>query len=441
VGQTRFAPNESFWLEAIDRERLEPALEGEVRADVVCLGGGYTSLVCAYLLKKRNPGLEVAVVEASYVGFGASGRNGGMALHEPHLERLARRGGSAIRFTYDETVATIDFVDSLSKEEGFDCELERTGYLEIALWPRHQRRNEEKERACRAVGIELETLDRERMQAAIRSERFVGALHYPKAAMLHPGKYVSGLKKAALARSVRLFERSPVERVIESDGGIEVRTARGRLRTERLVVGLNAYLPAARLGVVRDRAVTLFSFIILTEPLSDRHWRTIGWAGRQGYTDKRRIHNYVRLTGKRILFGGRVRYHFGLESPQGISAIYETLRKELLATFPSLSDVGITHRWCGPVAITWRRTPEIGRTGRRGNILYALGYSGMGVSLATLSGRVLADLIEGNEDRWKDLLYLHDPVVPLPPEPFRFLGFQGGYYGMRIQDAIDRKLP
>jgi glycine/D-amino acid oxidase-like deaminating enzyme len=441
VGQTRFVPNESFWLEAIDQERLEPALQGDHRADVVCLGGGYTSLVSAYLLKKRNPAIEVAVLEANYVGFGASGRNGGMALHEPHLERLGRRGADAIRFTYDETVATIDFIDALSKEEDFDCELERTGYLEIALWPRHQRKNEEKERACRAVGIELETLDRERMRATIRSERFVGALHYPRAAVLHPGKYVSGLKKAALARGVRIFERSPVESVVENEGGIEVKTARGSLRCERLVVGLNAYLPAAGLGVVRDRAVSLFSFITLTEPLSDEQWKTIGWAGRQGYTDKRRIHNYVRLTGKRILFGGRVRYHFGLESPRGISGIYETLRKELLATFPSLSGVEITHRWCGPVAITWRRAPEIGTTGRRGNIFYALGYSGMGVSLATLSGRVLADLIEGNDDRWKDLLYLHDPVMPLPPEPFRFLGFQGGYYGMRIKDEIDRRLP
>jgi glycine/D-amino acid oxidase-like deaminating enzyme len=441
VGQTGFVPNESFWLEAIDRDHLEPALEGERRADVVCLGGGYTSLVCAYLLKKRNPGLEVAVVEANYVGFGASGRNGGMALHEPHLGRLSRRGRIAIRFTYDETVATIDFIDALSKEEEFDCELERTGYLEVALWPRHQRKNEEKERACRAAGIELETLDRETMRNKIRSERFVGALHYPKAAMLHPGKYVAGLKKAALSRRVRVFEGSPVESVFENEGRIEIRTARGSLRCERLVVGLNAYLPAARLGVVRDKAISLFSFITLTEPLSDAHWRTIGWAGRQGYSDCRRVHNYVRLTGKRILFGGRVRYHFGLESFEGMKEIYQTLREELLATFPSLSDVEITHRWCGPVAITWRRAPSIGRTGRQRNIFYALGYSGMGVSLATLSGRVLADLVEGNDERWEDLLYLHDPVMPLPPEPFRFLGFQGGYYGMRIQDEIDRRLP
>ncbi|HEY7821077.1 MAG TPA: FAD-binding oxidoreductase, partial [Vicinamibacteria bacterium] len=431
-GRARFTPNESFWLEAIDRTRLEPPLEGERKADVLCLGGGYTSLVTAYLLKKRNPGMEVAVVEGSYVGFGASGRNGGMALHEPHLGRARKRGMESVRFTYDETVKTIDWIDGLSREEGFDCELERTGYLEIALYPKHERENEAKERACRNAGIELELVDRKEMRSTIRSERFLSALHFPKAAVLHPGKYVSGLKKAALAKGVRLFEVSPVESVADDGRGFEVATPRGRIRAETIVVGLNAYLPAARLGIVRDRAISLFSFILLTEPLSPARWKEIGWAGRQGYSDKRRVHNYVRLTGDRILFGGRVRYHFGLESPKAIESLYSELRGEFLKTFPSLKDAAITHRWCGPVAITWRRTPEIGRTGGNQRAFYALGYSGMGVSLATLSGRVLADLIEGREEHWENLLYLHDPVAPLPPEPFRFLGFEGSYLGMRF---------
>jgi gamma-glutamylputrescine oxidase len=361
-----------------------------------------------------------------------------MALHQPHLERAPKRGVERVRFTYDATVGTIDWIEELAREEGFDCELERTGYLEIALYPKHERENEAKERGCREVGIELELFDRDRMRSTIRSERFLSALHYPKAATLHPGKYVSGLKKAALANGVRLFEESPVESVLDDGRGYEVSTARGRIRSETLVVGLNAYLPAARLGIVRDRAVSLFSFILLTEPLSEAHWKEIGWEGRQGYTDKRRVHNYVRLTGNRILFGGRVRYHFGLESPRGIEGLFLELRGEFLKTFPSLKDVAFTHRWCGPVAITWRRTPEIGRTGRNKRAFYALGYSGMGVSLATLSGRVLADIIEGRDKPWENLLYLHDPVAPLPPEPFRFLGFQGGYLGMRFMDFLDR---
>ena len=256
--------------------------------------------------------------------------------------------------------------------------------------------------------------------------------------MLHPGKYVAGLKRGALARGVRLFETSPVEAVEERGSEIEVRTPFGRLRAPKLVIGLNAYLDASRLGLVRPRAVSLFSFIVLTEPLSTGQWKDIGWSGREGYSDRRRVHNYVRLTGDRVLFGGRITYRFGLESPRGLDALYDNLRRELLLTFPALEGVELTHRWCGPIAITWRRTPMIGRAGRAGNIYYALGYSGMGVSLATLSGRVLADLVRGDDGPWEHLLYLHDPHAPLPPEPLRFLGFQGSYLGMRFLDFLDR---
>lgn len=428
-------PNESFWLEAIERGEPLGSLKGEHRADVICVGGGYTSLVTAYLLKKRDPSLDVAVVEGNYVGFGSSGRNGGMVLHQPHLDRVGARGARAVRFTYDQTVASVDFIEELSSEEGFDCELERTGYLDIALHQRHLRENEEKQARCDSLGIQLEIKDLEAMQGAIRSDRFLGALHYPKAAILHPGKYVFGLKAAALRRGVKIYENSPVETMRRVAGGVELRTAQGSVQADQAVVGLNAYLPTQGLVSVRPRAVSLFSFIILTEPLSAEHWKTIGWQGRQGYSDKRRLHNYVRLTGNRVLFGGRVRYRFGLQATGSLMDVYETLHQQLIETFPSLKDVAITHRWCGPVAITWSRRPWIGR---EGPISAALGYSGMGVSLATLSGRVLADLVMGEEKRWSDLLYLNDPMLALPPEPFRFLGFQGGYYAMRVADLLDQ---
>ena len=433
------APNDSYWTSAIEQAqaRLEPALDAAETADVVCVGGGYTSLVTAYLLKKRDPSLDVAILEGNHVGFGSSGRNGGMVLHEPHLERLPKHGADTIRFTYDETVRAIDFIDELAREEDFDCELERTGYLEIALHSFHRKEQAAKQKACREIGIELDVLDETAMQQTIKSERFTSALVYPKAAMLHPGKYVAGLKRAVLRRGVRLYENSPVQSVRPESAAVAVATAAGSISAAKLVLGLNAYHPASGIGIVRDRAVTLFSFIILTEPLSERHWKAIGWRGRQGYTDGRRDHNYVRLTGDRILFGGRVQYHFGLESPADIDKIFAKLHDALLETFPSLHDVGITHRWCGPVAITWRRTPMIGSR-ENDNLWFALGYSGMGVSLATLCGRALADLVTGREEPWSDLLYLKDPLMPLPPEPLRFIGFKAGYLGMRFMDLVER---
>ena len=436
----RAAPNESSWLDAIETEELEPPLEGKREADVVLVGGGYTNLVTAYCLKQERPDIEIALLESAYVGFGASGRNAGMILQDPHIDRIARHGERAVRFTYDETVGVVDWIERVAREEGFDCELERTGYFEVAFHPRHIHRIEQLATRARRLGIELPLLSRDEIRERIRSPRFIGALYHPRAAMLHPGKYVAGLKRAVLRAGVRVYEQTRVTELDElrRESEVRVTTERGSLRARKVVLGLNAYLPAARLGVIRDRAVSLFSFIILTEPLSDGLWKELAWQRREGYSDLRRIHNYVRSSGRRILFGGRVLYHFGVDSPAQSERIYSRLQQEMVATFPCLEGVKLTHRWSGPVALTWRRTPIIGRTGKGNNIFYALGYSGMGVSLGTLSGRVLADLIVGHESRWKELLYLTAPGWPLPPEPFRFLGFQGSYYAMRLRDWLDR---
>ena len=432
--------DEIFWLDAIETEELQPPLEGDREADVVLVGGGYTNLVAAYCLKHQRPDIEIALLESSYVGFGASGRNAGMVLQDPHLDRVARHGERAVRFTYHETVGVVDWIERVAREEGFDCELEKTGYFDVAFYPAQVHRIEQLATRALKVGIELPLLSRDEIRERIRSQRFIGALHHPRAAMLHPGKYVAGLKGAVLRAGVRVYEQTRVTGLDDLHGGSEVRvrTAAGALRARKLVLGLNAYLPAARLGVLRDRAVSLLSFIILTEPLTDGLWKRLGWQGREGYSDLRRIHNYVRSSGRRILFGGRVLYHFGVDSPAKTERVYARLRQEMVMTFPCLEGVDLTHRWSGPVALTWRRTPLIGRTGKGGNIFYALGYSGMGVSLGTLSGRVLADLIVGQESRWKELLYLTGPGWPLPPEPFRFLGFQGSYFAMRLRDWLDR---
>jgi glycine/D-amino acid oxidase-like deaminating enzyme len=431
-------PGECFWWEAMDTDHLEPSLRENLEADVVLVGGGYTSLVAAYFLKQLHPEIELVLLEADFVGFGGSGRNGGMVLHEAHFEHAKKLGSEAVQFTYDQTVGVVDLVEQIAYEAGFDCELERVGYMDVALYPAHLRRMDETREEYSRLGIELRRLGQEEVQAAIHTRRFTGALLFPEAAVLHPGKYVAGLKKAVKQSGVRIFEKTRVTKIREG-AAVEALTPGGRVRARKAVFGLNAYMPASRLGVVPDRAVSLLSFIILTEPLSDDLWKELGWAGRQCYVDLRRLHNYVRLTGKRILFGGRVLYHFGVESPRKLEPIYARLHRELVHTFPCLEGVTITHRWCGPVAVTWRRTPIVGRTGKAENLYYALGYTGMGVSLGTLCGRALADLVLGNDQRWNNLVYLRDRMPPLPPEPFRFLGFEGSYLGMQIMDALEAK--
>ena len=433
--------DESFWSDAIETRELQPPLRGPLDAGVALVGGGFTSLTAALRLKRQRPELEVAVLESRHVGHGASGRNAGMVLAEAHLDRVRDLGARSVRFTWESVTSMVDAIEAVALEEGFDCGLERTGYLEIAYHPVHLRRARAAAAACAELGVPLRVLDAEATRDRIASARFAGALSHPRAALLHPGRYVAGLKRAALRRGVRIFESSPVTglrqgREIELTtpeddvGGAHPPLGGGQL-------GLNAYLPASGLSPIRDRAVTLHSFILLTERLSPAQRESLGWAGREGWSDMRRLHNYVRLVGDRLLFGGRVVYHFGLEAPGGIDVIYARLQAELRRTFPTLGALSAGRRWAGPVSISPRRTPVIGSAGRFGNLHYAVGYSGMGVSLATLAGRVLADVVLGEGARWDDLVYRRDRPWPLPPEPLRYLGFQGSFLGMRLADAWD----
>lgn len=433
----RFQPNQSFWHDAISVEPARP-LRGALRADVVVVGGGYTGLACAVALKRQQPGMRVVVLEAHYVGFGSSGRNAGMVLHGLHHERAGRFGCDAVRYTYEQVVGAVDTIAQWSQGYGFDCDLERNGYLDIALFPGHLKRLEAKARLYRDYGQDYELLDAKALQAEIRVPAFLGAGLYPHAAQLHPGKYIMGLKAAALQEGVELFEGTPVLG-LRPGARVRVRTPEGEVDAGAAVLALNAYHPASRLPR-RNRVVSLFSFIVLTEPLGARLNQTLGWAKRWGYSDLRHLHNYVRLVDDRLLFGGRVRYRFGTSlAPEQARRMYSWLSDELSARFPMLAGVRVTHRWCGSVAFNLAQYPVMGALGRHANVCYSMGYSGLGVSLATLGGRVLADVCLDQGDRWEGLIYLKDKQLPLPPEPFRFLGFTGKYWWMRWQDEKDRR--
>lgn len=438
----KFQPNQSYWRHVIDasNEPPLPSLKDHLNVDVALIGGGYTSLMCAWSLKKQQPNLSVAVLEAHDIGFGSSGRNAGMVLHDLHDNRVNKFGKDAVRFTYEKVVGVIDTIQTLTQTYEFDCDLEQNGYLELALYPSHVKDLEAKQKLYADYGQDFRVIDQQELQSEIHNPAFMSAGFYPHAAQLHPGKYILGLKKAALAEGVQLFERTPVESLRQGET-VQLKTSQGSINASAVVLGLNAYHPASGLAPMHNRVVSLFSFIVMTEPLGSKLKDTLGWQKRWGYSDMRHLHNYVRLVDEdRLLFGGRVRYRFGTSlNLQQEQQMYQQLSEEFFKRFPMLSGTRIDHRWCGSVAFNMTQTPTMGVTGRHQNIYYSLGYSGMGVSLATLGGQVLADLYLGRGDRWEGLIYLEDKHLPLPPEPFKFIGFTSKYWWMRWQDFLDSR--
>jgi glycine/D-amino acid oxidase-like deaminating enzyme len=214
-------------------------------------------------------------------------------------------------------------------------------------------------------------------------------------------------------------------------------TEHGELRARSLVLATNAYTPS--LGFFRRGILPLHSHALATAPLDDARWREIGWRGFDGLSDDLdRIAYACRTSGGRLLFGGggnaAYTYRFGGSpfarrapssgSQPGDDRVTRSMRGVLARYFPSLADVPVAHRWSGALAITLDRVCSIGVTGDSRNVYYALGYSGHGVALALLAGRVLADFYEGNRDAWRDLPFYQKRLLPFPPEPLRWLGYQ-----------------
>ncbi len=439
---SHFQPNQSYWHEVIDADSapLFATLNDRLNVDVALVGGGYTSLMCALHLKNQQPNLSVAVLESHYIGFGSSGRNAGMVLHDLHDNRANAFGKDAVRFTYEQVAGVINTMKTLNQRYDFDCDLEKNGYLELALYPSHIEDLYEKQKLYDRYKQDFRIVDQQELQSEIHVPQFMGAGLYPHAAQLHPGKYILGLKKAALQEGVMIFEHTPVQ-ALQQGERIRLKTSQGVIESDAVVLGLNAYHPGSKLAPMHNRVVSLFSFIALTESLGPRLKDVLGWQKRWGYSDMRYLHNYVRLVDEdRLLFGGRVRYRFGTTlTPAQEQQMYGQLTGEFFKRFPMLTGTKIEHQWCGSVAFNMTQTPTMGVTGKHQNIFYSLGYSGMGVSLASLGGQVLADLYLGHEDRWEGLIYLKDKHWPLPPEPFKFLGFTGKYWWMRWQDYLDSR--
>jgi glycine/D-amino acid oxidase-like deaminating enzyme len=228
---------------------------------------------------------------------------------------------------------------------------------------------------------------------------------------------------------VAVHEATPVTR-IEEGRTIRLTTPGGEVRAGAVVLATGAYTP--RLGRFRDRLLPLHSLVVATAPLPDARWQALGWGGHDGFADDRdRITFGCRTAGGRLLFGGGANdayaYSFGGDPvlrggarPEAFAA----LERRLAACFPAAADAPIAHRWSGPIDLTLDRVCSMGVRGTHRNVYFALGYSGHGLALAALAGRVLCDLYRGDHESWRALPFYQRRLPRLPPEPLRWLGYQ-----------------
>lgn len=385
----------SYYAATANWQTDYPALAGEHRCGVAVVGAGFTGISTALHLAER--GYDVAVIEANRVGWGASGRNGGQLIDGmvgvAKLRQIGRKYGESAADTIRQAgIDCRDVVLERIETYAIDCDL-KFGFLDVALTQEDLDYFASEIERKRAMNYphDMELVPRERMHTVIGSDIYLGGLINRGNGHLHPLNLCIGEARAAVKNGARIFEQSKVTR-IHHGAKPRVETANGVMHADKVVLAGNAYLGKSEPRLY-GTVIPAGSYIIATEPLGDELANEL-LPQDMAACDQRVGLDYYRLSAdKRLLFGGLCNYSG--RHPKDITA---SMRPRMIKVFPQLEDVRIDYEWGGNIAITIRRIPQMGRI--QGNTYYAQGYSGHGLAPTHIAGRILADAICGDSERF-----------------------------------------
>jgi gamma-glutamylputrescine oxidase len=417
---------DSWYLRTANPIASYPPLDGDARADVAVLGAGYTGLSAALHLAER--GYKVIVLEAKRVGWGASGRNGGQIVtgYNPSIATLGGWvGPDEARRLWGLAAEANRLVTETVTRHGIACALTR-GYLFAGLKPRHMADLAAMDREWRTLGHEgAVLLDEAEMRARVGTRSYVGGLYDPEGGHLHPLNYALGLADACRAAGVTIHEGTPVT-AIDSGAAPSLTTATGRVRAEALVIAGNALL-GGLVPALKRMIAPVGTYVAATERLGRARMRQV-LRDDVAVCDMNFVLNYYRRSpDDRLLFGARVSY-----SGRDPADLRSQMRRSMLKTFPQLADVRFDQVWGGLVDITVNRAPHLGRIGP--SSYFAQGFSGQGVALTAIAGRVMAEAIAGQAERFD--LFAKIPHSPFPGGPLRTPALMLAMLWYRLRDFI-----
>ena len=415
----------SYYADSANEKKSYPRLQGETEADICVIGGGFTGLSAALHLAEK--GYSVVLLEAEKVGWGASGRNGGQVCqghnmaHEDLVKKVGRQAADAL---WQMSLESVDLVRELIERHQIDCDLKQ-GVLHVASKPEHA--SEMQQTVAykhRVLGYDaIRYLEKAEVSEMLGNDCYHGGEYWTEAAHLHPLNYALGLAAAADKAGVRIFEDSRVAHY-QSGATTEVVTAAGQVKAKYLLLACNGYLGKLEPRIA-GKIMPINNFIIATEPLDEATCRRIN-RDDVAVADSRFVINYFKLSGdNRLLWGGGENY--SSRFPSDIPAF---VRRYMLQYYPELSDVKIDYGWGGTLAITLNRMPYFDRV--EDNLFVAQGYSGHGVALATLGGKLVAEAISGTAEKFDVFARVPTPGFP-GGTLLRWPGLVAGmlYYSMR----------
>lgn len=432
-------PAGCFWhAEPLRRPRVE-RLDGFVDCDVAIIGGGYTGLSTAYHLRRADLGLKVVVLEAERIGFGASGRNAGYVMtlfgaSVPMMKML--HGAARVREAHEFMVGAVSGIEETIRSNGIDCDYRRNGFLKVATSPAYVTRIREEVELMQSLGISgIEWLGQREVAARVAGAGYLGAWWEPHSGSLNPVKWLFGLAAAAQAHGAELYEGARVEKIARTRTGYDLSTGTGRVTARKIVYATNGY--SHLVPGVRTKQFPAFTYVIVTEPLSDTQVASLGWPGREGVEDGLNFMHYYRLTpDNRLIVGGGpgvVPFGKGMQHDAYPKA-WAHLEAFIAHTFPQLGPVTIAHRWGGAFSMTADFTPNVG-TLRKGRAYFSVGCTGHGVAMTHANGQILRDLVLELKTDLTNLWFVDRRAMPAPPEPVRYVVTQAAAKLMALDDA------
>lgn len=429
----------SFWLKETLRNtpNAAPSLDGDTKADVAIIGGGYVGLWTAIRIKELEPECDVVLLEQDVCGGGASGRNGGFAISWwAKIGTLAKLFGSkeGVRLAR-ESAAAISEIETFCRLHQIKANFQQSGWLWTATTKAQLGAWQSSVDTCERLGVDaFSLLPAAEVAQRTGSSRHLAGVLDRTGATVQPAALARGLRGVALSLGVRIYEQTRML-ALKRDYPPVVTAPSGRVSVGRVVIAMNGW--AASLPELRRAIVVVSSDMLVTAPIPER-LAQIGWVGGEGITDSQQMVTYYRTTcdgriafgkgGWGIALGGRISRAFDRNTER-----LREVKADFHRVYPVLADVGIEEDWSGAVDRSASGLPILGRLGGRDHLLYGVGWSGNGVAPSVLGGKILASLALGRKDEWSRYPLVDQPFGRFPPDPIRYLGAH------MIREAVRRK--
>jgi len=397
----------SFYRSSVEDLNSQDQLTSDIDVDICIIGGGLTGISSAINLSKK--GYSVILCEARKIGWGASGRNGGqlgIGMRKDQFTIEKKLGLKHAKELWSLGLEAVEDVKNLIKENEIDCHLVN-GVMSTACFEKDiDEYKFEIEHMSKNYDFEgYQFFNKEKIREEINSKMYLAGLLNSGSYHLNPLKLTLGLAKVAQKNKVKIFENTPIEKIREEGDRVQVMSKKGLIRANQVVVACNGYLDSI-LGSKKNKFMPINNYVVATEPLGEKRARQI-IKNNYAVCDTRFIIDYYRFSEDwRMIFGGGETF-----TSNFVKNATSFVSKRMIKVFPQLQNVKIDYSWGGTLAITVNRLPHFG-TLMNNKVSYAFGYSGHGLALSVLAGKLIAENIHGDHERFKFFSGINHMSIP-----------------------------